>query len=447
MKRTGTGAALAFFGVICALAGCDEQPAAPQDPWARSAPPGSRTTTSAPAPAVTPDSAAPLSSETAPSPADGTQLTEGGYLPTKPRQAIDGSPFLVPDPLPECARPVSCDVEPPPEQRGIVVRVLCSRDTKAPAHEPRPGELAYARAIAGARDGSAYYVVDNMGRITKLDASLHVRAVVRTPEIERGKPTGLSVARNGELWVADTHYARVLVYSPDLVLLRSWGVPGAQPGGFLFLRACEGVRRRQDPLRRLRRRRGARRGLRVRGEDRPPVRHVRRAPGRVPAPHEGGRRPRAEGALGRGLGEPPAPGARPRGALEARHRRLGDGPGSSSIPTTWSSTRRAARGSRSSAITGSRSSTAKGTASPSGASPAAARVRSATRGLALMPAHGTGPDAARHVLVTDSGNDRIYESTGRPSSPSRRPRAGDELHRGAPSGCPEFHCGSSLRSP
>jgi len=104
------------------------------------------------------------------------------------------------------------------------------------AQATQPGELGYPRAITAAPDGSAYYVVDKLGRITKLDSSLHVRAVVRTPEIERGKPTGLSVAKNGELWVADTHYARVLVYSPDLRLLRSWGVPGSAPGQFLFLR-------------------------------------------------------------------------------------------------------------------------------------------------------------------------------------------------------------------
>src|SRR5207245_986707 len=74
------------------------------------------------------------------------------------------------------------------------------------------------------------------GRIQKLDAALHVRALVRTPEILRGKPTGLLVAANGDLWVADTHYARVLVYSPDLVLKRAWGAPGSATGQFLFLR-------------------------------------------------------------------------------------------------------------------------------------------------------------------------------------------------------------------
>jgi DNA-binding beta-propeller fold protein YncE len=157
-------------------------------------------------------------------------LTDGGYLPTKPIEAVDGSPFLVPNPLPDCAHPIACDVAPPPvAPKGPVLRTFMQKGTE-------PGELAYPRAIAAAKDGSAYYIVDKMGRLQKLDSELHVRALVRTPEIDRGKPTGLAVADNGDVWVSDTHYARVLVYGPDLTLKRSWGVPGSKPGTFLFLR-------------------------------------------------------------------------------------------------------------------------------------------------------------------------------------------------------------------
>src|SRR5205823_3134677 len=150
------------------------------------------------------------------SPTSATQLTDGGFPATKPLVAMDGTPFALPDPLPDCAKPETCDIAPPPPGNGIVIRTLLKKGTG-------PGELAYPRAIASARDGSAYYVVDKMGRIQKLDAELHVRALTRTPEIDRGRPTGLFVAANGDLWVSDTHYARVLVYGPDLVLKRAWG--------------------------------------------------------------------------------------------------------------------------------------------------------------------------------------------------------------------------------
>lgn len=236
MTRAGTGAGLTILVVLGTFAGCDDsQPAAPHDPWAHVAPPTSASITGGRSTNGSATGVASVATDHS-TPADGTGFTDGGYLPTTPRQAIDGSPFLLPDPLPECAHPIACDVLPPPEQKGVVVRVLCARQGGDSQHAPRPGELGYPRAITAARDGSAYYVVDKMGRITKLDSELHVRAVVRTPEIDRGKPTGLYVANSGELWVADTHYARVLVYSPDLVLQRSWGVPGAEPGQFLFLR-------------------------------------------------------------------------------------------------------------------------------------------------------------------------------------------------------------------
>ncbi len=148
---------------------------------------------------------------------------------------VSGKPFPLPDPLPDCCRPQVCDVAPPPvtpeaeRKDPAVLRVFGSPGTK-------PGEFAYPRAIAAAKDGSAYYIVDKEGRIQKLDRDLHVRALVRTPEILRGKPTGLFVAQDGDLWVADTHYARVLVYGPDLVLKRHWGAPGSKPGEFCFLR-------------------------------------------------------------------------------------------------------------------------------------------------------------------------------------------------------------------
>jgi len=206
----------AFALLVFAFAGCDDARPAQNDPWRKDAAPVT-TVTAAPSPNPV-------------TPADQTTgLTDQGYLPTKPRPAIDGSPFLVPDPLPPQAHPIACDIPPGPAQAGVVVRTLCGKGTE-------PGQLGYPRAIAAARDGSAYYVVDKQGRITKLDSELHVRAVVTTPEIDRGRPTGLYVAKSGELWVADTHYARVLVYSPELKLLRSWGVPGAEPGAFLFLR-------------------------------------------------------------------------------------------------------------------------------------------------------------------------------------------------------------------
>lgn len=97
-----------------------------------------------------------------------------------------------------------------------------------------PGKFAYPRAMAATPDGRLY-VVDKSGRIQLYDPNGTLRLVVRTPKIDRGKPTGLGLDPKGRLLVADTHYSRVLVYSPDLELVATYGSLGPEPGQFLFI--------------------------------------------------------------------------------------------------------------------------------------------------------------------------------------------------------------------
>jgi len=54
------------------------------------------------------------------------------------------------------------------------------------------------------------------------------------PNWERGKPTGLSVGPDGNVYIADTHYARVAVYSPNGKFLKDWGSFGREPGQFIY---------------------------------------------------------------------------------------------------------------------------------------------------------------------------------------------------------------------
>lgn len=77
------------------------------------------------------------------------------------------------------------------------------------------------------------YVVDMTARIQVFDAEGNFLHGWRTPAWQAGKPTGVSISLAGEVIVADTHYYRVLIYSPDGVLLRILGgTPGAEPGQF-----------------------------------------------------------------------------------------------------------------------------------------------------------------------------------------------------------------------
>ncbi|RMF83335.1 MAG: hypothetical protein D6744_04865 [Planctomycetota bacterium] len=94
-----------------------------------------------------------------------------------------------------------------------------------------PAEFNYPRAIAVARDGGVF-VVDKGGRIQHFTADGEFVGAWRTPAIDAGKPTGVGVAPDGRLFVADTHYARILIYSPSGELIRTFGEYGDGPGRF-----------------------------------------------------------------------------------------------------------------------------------------------------------------------------------------------------------------------
>ncbi len=77
-----------------------------------------------------------------------------------------------------------------------------------------PGQLEKPRAIAiDANDD--IYLVDMTARIQVFDAEGKYLRGWRTPASVNGRPTGLTMAKSGRLFVPDTHYYRVLVYEPD----------------------------------------------------------------------------------------------------------------------------------------------------------------------------------------------------------------------------------------
>ena len=95
------------------------------------------------------------------------------------------------------------------------------------------GEFAYPRAIDITGD-SSLFVVDKTGRIQRLSPEGKFIDCINMPLIETGKPTGLSVAPNGNLYVADTHYHRVVVFSPEGKLIDEFGKFGQENGCFIY---------------------------------------------------------------------------------------------------------------------------------------------------------------------------------------------------------------------
>ncbi len=96
-----------------------------------------------------------------------------------------------------------------------------------------PGEFSYPRAAVRGPD-ALLYVVDKAARIQCFDAEGRYVREWRTPEWSAGKPTGLGAGPDGRIYVADTHYARVLIYTPAGELVGTFGERGTGPGQFIF---------------------------------------------------------------------------------------------------------------------------------------------------------------------------------------------------------------------
>ena len=113
----------------------------------------------------------------------------------------------------------------------------------------RPPELIYGSR--GVTDGKFFkpravtidkddhlYIVDMTARIQVFDRDGKFLRSWQTPDSTNGRPSGLSFDRQGRLRVADTHYFRVLAYTPEGKLLDDLtigGTCGYEPGEFHFV--------------------------------------------------------------------------------------------------------------------------------------------------------------------------------------------------------------------
>ncbi len=102
------------------------------------------------------------------------------------------------------------------------------------------GRFQKPRAIA-IDDNDQLYIVDKTGRIQVFDSEGKFLRGWKTPETANGKPTGLSIDREGNLMVADTHYFRVLFYTVDGTPLPEktlGGSFGPEQGQMAFVTDC-----------------------------------------------------------------------------------------------------------------------------------------------------------------------------------------------------------------
>lgn len=142
-----------------------------------------------------------------------------------------------------CAALAACDDTPPD---GAPIRVLATFGGLGNT----PGHLAYPRAIVN--DGSTLWVIDRSARLQRFDPLTgDCIDLWMMPDYEMGMPVGITVAPGprGEpaIYVADTHYHRVLIYGipdrrrgrtehemPPPELLASFGSYGFDEGQFVY---------------------------------------------------------------------------------------------------------------------------------------------------------------------------------------------------------------------
>lgn len=102
----------------------------------------------------------------------------------------------------------------------------------APGHTAgrfhRPRGLVYHPAQ------DALYVVDWDGRIQKFAPDGSFRASWIMPDVDKGKPEDLCVNQDGNLLVADTHYSRIVEFTPDGRQVGTFGSYGKGPGQFIY---------------------------------------------------------------------------------------------------------------------------------------------------------------------------------------------------------------------
>jgi len=96
---------------------------------------------------------------------------------------------------------------------------------------PRGSLLPAPRAITIGPDDERY-VLDNAGRVMVFSAAGEVVRQWDMPDFEAGNPEGLCLLDDGRIVDADTHYYRIVYFSPEGEFLKSVGSRGEEPGQF-----------------------------------------------------------------------------------------------------------------------------------------------------------------------------------------------------------------------
>ncbi len=109
------------------------------------------------------------------------------------------------------------------------------------------GQFTFPRCLES--DGKSLWVIDKAAHVQRLDPETgRATAFWSMPDSALGKPCGVTMGPDGLLYVADTHYFRVMVYKPGEIqehrsmeepliggtLVSQWGGYGKEGGQFTY---------------------------------------------------------------------------------------------------------------------------------------------------------------------------------------------------------------------
>lgn len=97
------------------------------------------------------------------------------------------------------------------------------------------GQFNYPRAIAADPLREVLYIIDRSGRVQRFGVDGKAQKQWLMPAFDNGFPTGVTVAPDGRIFVADTHEYRVAIFDGEGNLLETFGEFGSGPGQFKFV--------------------------------------------------------------------------------------------------------------------------------------------------------------------------------------------------------------------
>jgi DNA-binding beta-propeller fold protein YncE len=97
-----------------------------------------------------------------------------------------------------------------------------------------PGRFDYPRAAAIDQSTGDFYVIEKAGRVQRISSDGTPLMDWMMPRIDHGRPTGISIGPDGEVWIPDTHEHRILVYDDQGELQDEFGGYGTAPGQFIY---------------------------------------------------------------------------------------------------------------------------------------------------------------------------------------------------------------------